>query len=513
MEIKSVGEVVATRALLLMGDNSGKEILVQIGKPCPFPDGFSYDALSRRTQMARPNGVATNYSYDTLSRLLSVLHQAGGSTIDGASYTLDAAGNRTSNTNWLAGAMTSYGYDSVYELLQATQGANMRESYSYDPVGNRLSSLAASYTVNSSNEMTASGGVMYTYDANGNTTSKINSTGTISYAWDFENRLTQVTLPGSGGTVTFKYDPFGKRIEKISPTTTSIFVYDRDNLAETVNSSGGAVARYTQAQNVDEPLAMQHGATIDYYEADGLGSITSLTNSAGAVADTYTHDSFGKSTATTGTLVNPFQYTAREFDTDTNLYFYRARYYDPTTGRFLSEDPLMFNSGQINFYDYVGNSPVTRIDPMGLAFCILIMDSKTQGAGMLCIPSDPRDSPVAFPVASGNNGEETRCKNNPACAANEGQGPIPLGLWQFTNAPNSKGDKGGRTLEPVPGTGTNDAEGRTGILTHWCLNPFGPSAGPPYCSEGCVTATQEDINALNNLIDAEPNSLVLVLGK
>jgi hypothetical protein len=70
-------------------------------------------------------------------------------------------------------------------------------------------------------------------------------------------------------TETFKYDPFGRRIYKQSPTATSIFVYDGHNLVETANSSGGEVARYAQGQNIDEPLAMQRGSTVDYYEADG----------------------------------------------------------------------------------------------------------------------------------------------------------------------------------------------------------------------------------------------------
>jgi YD repeat-containing protein len=77
---------------------------------------------------------------------------------------------------------------------------------------------------------------------------------------------------------TFKYDPFGRRIEKVSPTTTSIFAYDGDNLVETVNASGGEVGSYVQGDNIDEPLAMDRSGTIDYYEQDGLGSVTSLTN-------------------------------------------------------------------------------------------------------------------------------------------------------------------------------------------------------------------------------------------
>ncbi|HXJ17122.1 MAG TPA: RHS repeat-associated core domain-containing protein, partial [Candidatus Polarisedimenticolia bacterium] len=90
------------------------------------------------------------------------------------------------------------------------------------------------------------------------------------------------------------------------------------------------VARYTQGQNIDEPLAMSRSAVTSYYEADGLGSVTSLTNGAGALVQTYTFDSFGKQIASNGSLTNPFQYTAREFDTETGLYYYRARYYDPT---------------------------------------------------------------------------------------------------------------------------------------------------------------------------------------
>jgi hypothetical protein len=80
---------------------------------------------------------------------------------------------------------------------------------------------------------------------------------------------------------TFKYDPFGRRIEKISPTTTSIFAYDGDYLTETVNSTGGVVAKYSQGMKIDEPLAMLRSSATSYYDADGLGSITSLSETGG----------------------------------------------------------------------------------------------------------------------------------------------------------------------------------------------------------------------------------------
>jgi|SRR5580658_3125485 RHS repeat-associated protein len=198
-------------------------------------------------------------------------------------------------------------------------------------------------------------------DANGNTLSDPSGK---SYSWDFENRLTQAINPGVG-TTTFKYDPFGKRIYKSSPNFTAVFLYDNDNLIETVNPSGTEISSYTQAQNIDEPLAELRGSTSDYYEADGIGSITSLSSSAGALANTYTYDSFGNVTNLTGTLKNPFQFTARELDQDTGIYEYRARYYDQTAGRFISEDPIRFKAGT-NFYKYVGNSPTNWIDPFGL---------------------------------------------------------------------------------------------------------------------------------------------------
>jgi RHS repeat-associated protein len=328
--------------------------------------GFGYDALSRRTSLTRPNSVNTTYSYDNLSRLLSVTHAKAGTTLDGATYTLDNLGNRTAKTDQRTAVATSYGYDNIYQLLSATLGGTTTESYTYDPVGNRTASLGVStYTTNSSNEMTANSNGSYAYDANGNTITKTDSTGATTYAWDFENRLTSVTLPGTGGSVSFKYDPFGRRIYKSSSTGTSIYTYDGDNQVEETNASGGVVALYAQTYNIDEPLAMLRSASTSYYNTDGLGSVTSLSNSAGALVQTYGYDSFGKQTSLSGSLTNTFQYTAREFDSETGLYYMRARYFDPAAGRFVSEDPLSFEVDS-NFYRYVRNDPTVLSDPSGL---------------------------------------------------------------------------------------------------------------------------------------------------
>lgn len=250
--------------------------------------------------------------------------------------------------------------------MDATQNSSKVESYSYDEVGNRLSSIDVSpYVYNDSNELTSTPDAEYSYDDNGNLLSESTGSGTTSYVWDPEDRLTSITLPGSGGTVSFQYDPFGRRIYKSSPLGATIFVYDGYNVIEEVSADGSLMARYTQSLGIDEPLAMLRGNTMSYYQADGLGSVTSLSDSKGNLVSTYEYDSFGNLLASTGSISNPFRYTGREFDAETDLYFYRARYYDPSIGRFISEDPIRFDAGT-NFYTYCLNDPIMFIDPWGL---------------------------------------------------------------------------------------------------------------------------------------------------
>ena len=214
--------------------------------------GFAYDALSRRTSLTRPNGVNASYTYDSVSHLLSLLHQAGTTVLDGASYHYDAAGNRTDKTNYLDGTTSDYTYDPLYQLTQVTLGGSTSESYSYDAVGNRLSSSGVpSYSYNASNELTADSLGSYTYDANGNTLSDAQGR---SFTWDFENRLTQAVVPNVG-TTTFRYDPFGRRIQKSGPLGTTNYLYDGANVIEEVDSTGSVVARYNQEEQIDEPLA------------------------------------------------------------------------------------------------------------------------------------------------------------------------------------------------------------------------------------------------------------------
>jgi YD repeat-containing protein len=239
-----------------------------------------------------------------------VLHQLGTTTLDGASYTGacpersrgDLAGNRKTRTDKRLGTTLTHAYDNIYQLLMAEQGTTTKESYTgacperyssreamrvsrRNPVGNRLSSVGVNpYQYNASNQLTSIPGTTYTYDNNGNTKTKTTAAGTTAYTWDFENRLTQVALPGTTGTVTYKYDPFGRRVQKAftqgGTTTTTNYLYDGRNSLEELDATGNVLARYNQGPSIDEPISELRGSTTSFYQMDFLGSITSLSNSA-----------------------------------------------------------------------------------------------------------------------------------------------------------------------------------------------------------------------------------------
>jgi RHS repeat-associated protein len=448
---------------------------------------FGYDALSRRNSLTRPNSVNTTYGYDPVSRLMSVLHKLGTTTLDGAVYTYDRAGNRLTRADKRTNVTLTYGYDNIYQLKTAKQGANTKESYTYDLVGNRLSSLGVSpYNYNSSNELTSTPSGSYTYDNDGNR--KTDPSGT-QYSWDFENRLTQVILPGTGGTVNFKYDPFGRRIQKAftqnGTTTTTDYLYDGANTLETTDQSGNVLARYTGGPWIDETLSQLQSAISSYYEQDGLGSVTSLSNSAGALANTYTYDTYGKLTASSGTIANPFQFTGREFDAETGLRFYRFRYFDSTVGRFVSEDPIGFDGG-INFYRYVQNNPALLIDPFGLSSLTF---NRANGSLTLY---DKNGNVIAVCTAANNS---TKSSN----------GPWPNGTYPFSSHNNHPPDPNG----PYGSYGIDvfDVPGRTGMGVH---SGLANSGGPSHPTLGCVLTTDDCMKKITDWQAHDPMTDVTI---
>lgn len=386
---------------------------------------FGYDSLGRSVKLSYPNGATANYSYDNLGRLTSLVHKTGNSKIiDSFAYTFDNVGNRLAKTE-PEGKIT-YGYDKIYRLLQAlpvqprgwdndrddhyNNGLYSGENYTYDPVGNRLNGPQGklSYLYNQGNQLIEQswqnqnshrdhndGKTEYTYDKNGNLIKKVEPKKpfhiktTTLYTYDFENRLVKVEIQRGHQekVVAFTYDPFGRRLSKSVlkeeieedndrdekdcrhnrhlPRTT-FFAYDNQNIIMEYDEKGKTTARYVHGLGIDEPLAVYKDGETYYYHADGLGSITALTGKHGQIVQKYEYDSFGNLKNSGIIVEQPYAYTGREWDKETGLYYYRARYYDPMDGRFISKDPIGFRGGDVNLFAYVGNDPINWIDPTGL---------------------------------------------------------------------------------------------------------------------------------------------------
>ncbi len=174
----------------------------------------------------------------------------------------------------------------------------------------------------------------------------------------------------------YRYDGFDRRIEKDVNGTVTRYLYDDLEILLEYDGTNLLLARYAHGPGIDSPVMVERDGNGDgffdaserfFYHSDGLGSITELTDSTGAVARALVTDSYGRIVQDTGGVESPFAFTGREFDAESGLYFYRARYYDPATGRFLSKDPIGFLGGDINLYSYVGNNPINFTDPLGLA--------------------------------------------------------------------------------------------------------------------------------------------------
>lgn len=377
--------------------------------------GYEYDSLDRITKrQLSGTGIttadATNYSWDLAGRLLSHTMNIGSSNHK-TDYEYDQAGRLAARhaQAGAAGKLTQrYGYDQAERLSQikyiraeGQPGEQLIEQidYSYDAKGQRTAKTTLNNhgaggqetpmtaTYDAANRMSAvtltiggaSKSYTLTHDANGNLTTKQNTADSqdkTTYTWDSNNRLTQITQPGL--TASFSYDALGRRIQssitKGGSTSTVQYLYEGlQSLGEI--RDGKLSHRLLTGLSLDETIARmavntsgnKDAATSRVYMTDALNSvIAQLNDEDGAgVANGYAYSPYGESqTIGPDATGNPIQYTSREND-GTGLYFYRARYYNPVLGRFISSDPIGL-AGGINTYSYVEGDPLSYTDPTGL---------------------------------------------------------------------------------------------------------------------------------------------------
>jgi RHS repeat-associated protein len=316
---------------------------------------YDYDPVSNLATVTYPNGVQSTFTYDALNRL-----NALNSTRASYTYGLDPAG-RLRSLSESGGRQVSWTYDGIYRLTSETDSRFGAASYGLDPVGNRSSCTATLPGI-------ASGTFSYdandrlstdTYYPNGNT----QTSGARSFRYDFANRLKDV----NNGQISMVYDGDGNRVGK---GATQYLVDDLNptGLAQVVEEiAGSAVQRvYTYGQ---ERISQRQATGVSFYGYDGQGNVRLLTDAAGAVTDTYAYDAWGNVVDSTGSTPNVYRYRGEQYDADLNLYYLRARYFNPLTGRFLTTDPLAASPSDpssLNRYAYAAADPVNNSDPTGM---------------------------------------------------------------------------------------------------------------------------------------------------
>jgi RHS repeat-associated protein len=341
---------------------------------------YTYDAASQLTSATLPNGVIETTTYDPAGFVASIVDKKGSDVVTSRTYSYDADGNPT--TIVTQSETDTYTYDAQDRLTAACYGSSCADGhfvYTYDAVGNRTQEVSngstTTYSYNAANQLTTSvtdsATTTYTYDADGRRVKAVSPSGTTTDAWNAAGELTGTTTPSS--TTTYAYDGDGNRANSTSAGVTTTFVYDTNGqLPQLVEELNGAteVRSYVWGERL---LSMNSGGDTYYVAHDALGSDIGLTSSTGATDETFTYDPFGNALSTTnfvsGTPSIPLRFDAGYLDS-TGLYDFGARQLDPTTGTFLSTDPLGENLAEpsISPYVYVGDMPTVMVDPSGMKF-------------------------------------------------------------------------------------------------------------------------------------------------
>lgn len=362
---------------------------------------YNYDAAGNLTRTTLPsgNGYVETRGYDRAGRVTEVKNAKGSSTLSSFTYTLDADGNPTLVTG--TEGTTSYSYDQLHRVTEvcfqaSCPGANdpfIR--HTYDAVGNRLtearSSGTTAYTYNAADELTSrsgpSGTVNYTYDTNGNQT----AAGTRTFTYDLEDRLASTTSGST--TITYSYDGDGKRLQASSGSQASKktnYVWDSSwSLPQLVLERDGNNSLLRRYLHGTDLISMTTGGAAYYYHYDSLGSTKNLTSSTGAVQWTYSYEPFGalRSEVQNDRKApsNLMRFTGELLDVSVGLYHFRARQYDPATGRFLQRDPVdgPIRDPYVATYVYAKNRATVAVDPSGLWCIIYNSNGSCLGGGVV----------------------------------------------------------------------------------------------------------------------------------
>lgn len=369
---------------------------------------FGYDNADRLTQIARPNGY-TNFTYNSSGSVASLSHFSNSNALRSyANYEYDQRNFQTVKRT-PAGDF-NFSYDGSGQLTRANNPYGKNEFFNYDSLGNRVNDDQGNFAYDQKlQKLQSDYQYNYFYDNNGNLIRKfpLDTTKTAyKYSYSSTNQLVKVeVISGILGQVTktidFKYDVLGRRMQKkitdsesVTNSFTRRYVYNGSDIFAEFDGFSNMLAKYTHSPlRPDDVLAVQVSSTgvsaglaqssgKFYYLKDLLGSVTDISDASGNVIQKYEYSAYGKiyairdglgNTVTNIPVVNTsFTYTGREWDSESGMYYYRARYYDPSVGRFLQQDPhpgkLAIPATFLSKYTYTGNNPVMYGDPSGMSW-------------------------------------------------------------------------------------------------------------------------------------------------
>lgn len=329
---------------------------------------MTYNVAGQKTTQTYANGITTDYAYNENGWLTQI---ADDKQILQLKMKYDMVGNITQRKDVLHPERTEdYGYDVIGQLISFKRGTSVDNTYQFDLLGNRVKVLengvATNYVTNNINAYTAiTGGLSFTpqYDDNGN----LLNDDKHSYTYDYNNKLVRA----DESTGTYKYDALGRRIAKNTPDENLTYYYVGDQMVEEYNN-GVLKASYLYGNEVDEVLQMRKTDNTYYYHTNHLGSTMALTDSQGELIEQVDYDAYGQPTfydAAGNLLVassvgNTILFTGREFEKETQTYYFRARTEHPRIGRFIQKDPLMYVD-DMNDYGYVMNNTSRYVDHYG----------------------------------------------------------------------------------------------------------------------------------------------------